>query len=139
MFMRPTLAPQPDFRFEFSRCDDYVIPFSSASHYIIDLCTLEGQNVLCFVSYSKHPTLGDTVAFFSFFKIPSVYHSDPPVPIVQEPEDAYDFFWNYAKQVDSGIVVRNYLKSEFMHHKLFEISTDELLFYLGRLITCISY
>lgn len=138
-FMRPTLAPQPNFWHEFFIGDKYVFPSSSPSYYITDFCTLEGENVLCFVSYGNHPRSGDTMAFFNFFKITGDICS-ARVPLGEESEDDPDFCY-YARQVDSDSkhAVKSYFISEFMHCKLFKILTEDLLVYRSRLITCFSY
>ncbi|KAL6559337.1 hypothetical protein OROGR_004454 [Orobanche gracilis] len=128
-FMRPTLAPQHKFCLEFDRRHHYVVPNLSASHYMTDMQTLGGENVLSCVSYGYHPTSGDTVVFFNFFKIPH----DPLVSI--EEDEPLDVFPSCCY----GSAVRSYFKSEFMHRKLFKISTNELFVYPGRLITCFSY
>ncbi|KAL6522676.1 hypothetical protein OROHE_016523 [Orobanche hederae] len=127
--MRPTLAPQHKFCLEFDRRHHYVVPNLSASYYMTDMQTLGGENVLSCVSYGYHPTSGDTVVFFNFFKIPH----DPLVSI--EEDEPLDVFPSCC----CGSAVRSYFKSEFMHRKLFKISTNELFVYPGRLITCFSY
>lgn len=138
-FMRPTLAPQQNSCLESSRTRHYFDRRPGPSHYLTHLQTLNGKNVLSFVSYGYHPASGQTIALFNFFKIPGDTDRDPPVPLVEELKDA-GYTPYYAKQVVSeSVVIKSYFKSEFMHRKLFQISTNELHVYPGRLITCFSY
>ncbi|KAL1821952.1 hypothetical protein ACET3Z_016821 [Daucus carota] len=137
MFMRPTLAPESNFWPEFFLRDNYAFPLCSPSYYMTDL---GHENVLCFISYGQHPRSADIMAFFTFFKIPGDFWSADPVLLGKESNDRWNFC-HYATQVDSDSkhAVKSYFKSEFMHRKLFKISTDELLVDYGRLITCFSY
>lgn len=89
-----------------------------------DLQTLDGQNVLCFVSYGSCADadlidpLSSTHALFTFFKIPGDYWDTSPEPLEKEVMTDEDLITYYARQVQEGQVVKSNFKSEFMHRKL---------------------
>lgn len=140
-FMRPTLAPDSKFWPEFARRFDYIRNNEShGSHYMTALQTLDGQNILCFVSYGSNPSTDEphrSYALLTYYKILGD-HWKTSVRLKEEVLEGADKFCYYSRQVEAGNAVKSYFSLEFLNRKLFNISTTKLCT-IGKLITCVAY
>ncbi|KAL8112256.1 hypothetical protein AgCh_019814 [Apium graveolens] len=130
MFLRPSLAPHAHFWRDFSQRAHYVVP-RAASHYMADFQTVGGHNVLCYISYGRHPQSDEPVALFSFFKIPGTCLSSPP-----QEDLADDYTLQYYKtHVQKMYGIDSFFDSEFLQRKFYKLRIDNLH---DKLITCFS-
>ncbi|KAK1365029.1 hypothetical protein POM88_040590 [Heracleum sosnowskyi] len=132
-FMRPTLAPSLDFWF-YLRRRFYILDRDRFTDYFTALQTKSGQNVLCCITYGPSQSDYDfppaAYAHFTFYNIPG---GRCPVPL------EIDSGQYYAQQKEqSGCMLQNQFKSEFMHDKLSKISTTKFSISSTE-ITCFFY
>lgn len=129
-FMRPTLAASLDLlshlhrRFDILELGPYLF-----SDYYTALQTKSGQNVLCCITYGPSHSRDAAYAHFTFYKIPGGWCPEPF-------KTKYQLFAVQKEQ--SGCMLHNQFKSEFMHEKLFKMSTTKFST-CGTAITCFFY